>query len=367
MNIDSTSEIEMLINDHTPVAFGVSGGKDSIAAALSTFQYLDSRGHKGTRVLIHSDLGSVEWKESLPKCQELADHLNCELIVVKRKSGDLMDRWESRWASSLRRYINLETVTLVLPWSTPSMRFCTSELKTQIIEAELKRRFKGQVFINVTGVRRDESTARAKGTIASPIKDSRAWSWRPISNWSKSDVFDQIYASGLLPHKAYTDFKMSRVSCMFCIMSNWNDLLAAALQEESHELYRRMVNLEVISTFGFQGNRWLADVAPHLLDDKTQKAVAESKQKAVMRVNLEKSITKEMLYQKGWPVKMLTDEEATILAQVRTQIGNLLGIEVKYTTMDEVHGRYAQLISIKEEKDHKKLEATNRKVSRLVA
>jgi hypothetical protein len=38
----------------------------------------------------------------------------------------MVERWESRWESSVRRYAALETVTLVLPWSTPSMRFCTS-------------------------------------------------------------------------------------------------------------------------------------------------------------------------------------------------------------------------------------------------
>src|SRR5689334_19829780 len=135
MKICSTTEIDALIEIQAPVAIGVSGGKDSQAAALATFDYLNSKGHTGPRILIHSDLGVVEWEDSIAVCKRLAEYLKCELIIVQRKAGDMMDRWESRWESSVRRYTNLETVTLVLPWSTPAMRFCTSELKTHLITA----------------------------------------------------------------------------------------------------------------------------------------------------------------------------------------------------------------------------------------
>ncbi len=112
----STAEIDVLIALNSPIAVGVSGGKDSQAAALATFAYLDSKRHTGPRVLVHADLGMVEWNASLPVCEKLAAHLGAELIVVRRKAGGLMERWEARWQSSLRRYINLETVALVLPW-----------------------------------------------------------------------------------------------------------------------------------------------------------------------------------------------------------------------------------------------------------
>jgi hypothetical protein len=39
--------------DHAPVAIGVSGGKDSSAVATRTFEYLDSFGHRGPRLLVH--------------------------------------------------------------------------------------------------------------------------------------------------------------------------------------------------------------------------------------------------------------------------------------------------------------------------
>jgi hypothetical protein len=93
-------------------------------------EYLDEIRHQGPRVLIHSDLESVEWKDSLPVCERLAKRLGWELIVVRRKAGDMMDRWESRWKNNLARYACLECVKIIiLPWSTPGMRFCTGELK----------------------------------------------------------------------------------------------------------------------------------------------------------------------------------------------------------------------------------------------
>ncbi|WP_207900587.1 hypothetical protein [Shinella sp. JR1-6] len=72
-----------LLKQGAAVAIGVSGGKDSQAAAMATFEYLDRIGHSGPRLLIHADLGSVEWTHSLPTCEHLADRLGAEFVVVQ--------------------------------------------------------------------------------------------------------------------------------------------------------------------------------------------------------------------------------------------------------------------------------------------
>jgi len=158
--IATTPTIDNLLSNHAPVAVGVSGGKDSDAAAFATVEYLDQLGHTGPRVLIHSDLGRTEWSESQPQCERLAARLGLELIVVRREKGDMMDRWLTRWANNCERYCNLECVKLILPWSTAAMRFCTSELKTAIICRELVKRFPGQTILSVAGIRREESDNR---------------------------------------------------------------------------------------------------------------------------------------------------------------------------------------------------------------
>lgn len=340
--IDAT--VDALLSENAPVAIGVSGGKDSQAAALATFRHLDSIGHTGPRILVHADLGSVEWKDSLRICEELANHLQCDLVLVRRKAGGLMERWESRWLSSQTRYETLSTVTLVPCWSTPAMRFCTSEQKTHVIMADLKRRFPGQKIVNVTGVRREESATRARMAVADGDAKGQVWTWRPIIDLTVDEVFAMIDASGLHPHPAYRVFGMTRVSCRWCIMSSMPDMIAATKQAEGHDLYRQMVTLEIDSGFAFQGSRWLGDVAPHILTTNQREGLQLAKQKAVLRKGIESAITKPMLYVKGWPTRMLTDDEADILAGVRREVTGLYGFEPRFLDRDSIHARYAELI-----------------------
>ena len=163
-----TDEIAQLLGKNCVVAVGVSGGKDSQACALAVSRYLDSIGHQGPRVLIHADLGRVEWRDSLPTCERLAAHLGWELMVVRRQAGDMLARWQGRWANNVKRYQELSCVRLILPWSTPSMRFCTSELKVDVITRALKKRFPTHDIVNVAGIRRQESASRKKMPVASP-------------------------------------------------------------------------------------------------------------------------------------------------------------------------------------------------------
>jgi 3'-phosphoadenosine 5'-phosphosulfate sulfotransferase (PAPS reductase)/FAD synthetase len=137
--VETNPEVDALVAAGAPVAIGVSGGKDSCVAAIATVEHLDQVGHTGPRILIHSDLGSVEWRDSLPTCERLAARLGLELVVVRRAAGDMLSRWETRWENSKRRYADLSCVRVILPWSTPAMRFCTSELKSAVIAAESSR------------------------------------------------------------------------------------------------------------------------------------------------------------------------------------------------------------------------------------
>lgn len=111
--------------DHAPVFVGVSGGKDSQALAYRVQAHLDAIGHAGVRALIHADLGRIEWRDSAPVCERLAERLGWELLTVRRPVGDMLDRWRSRWAANVERYRALSCVKLIMPWSSASHRFCT--------------------------------------------------------------------------------------------------------------------------------------------------------------------------------------------------------------------------------------------------
>jgi 3'-phosphoadenosine 5'-phosphosulfate sulfotransferase (PAPS reductase)/FAD synthetase len=342
------------------VAIGVSGGKDSCAVALATTTYLRSVGFAGEIVLIHSDLGKTEWLQSITKCEELAAFLGLELLVVRRKAGGMLERWQGRWDNNVERYCNLECVKLILPWSTASMRFCTSELKTAPICAELAKRYKGKMIINVVGIRREESPNRAKAPISkrntklqrktvSQQTDmaTDGYDWNPIIEWQIGEVFQIIKDNGLELHEAYTKYSMSRVSCAYCILSNQADLTNATTAEQNHDLYREMVDLEIRSTFSFQSGKWLGDVAPHLLDPVKRLDVEVAKAKADVREEVENAIPKDLLYVKGWPHRAPTAEEAFLLARIRERIGQLLDIPVQYTTPETVIARYEELLKLK--------------------
>lgn len=347
-SVASTPDIDALLAADAPVGIGVSGGKDSQAATIATLGHLHAIGHRGPRILIHSDLGEVEWNESIAVCRRLADRFGIEFVVVARKAGGLMQRWERRWELSAQRYRDMESVTLVPCWSTPSMRFCTSELKTHVIVADLMRRFPGQVVVNVTGVRREESAARSRGTIADRAADGRLWTWRPISDWTEAQVFASIRESGLSPHQAYVDFGMSRVSCRFCIMSSLPDLHAAAAVPESHDLFRRMVALETASTFAFQGARWLGDIAPHILSSDEREAFLAAKERASRRMAVEATLPRELLYAKGWPTFVPSVEQARMLGDVRRRVTEIVGLQnVRFLDEDALRERYADLMARK--------------------
>lgn len=345
-----TPEVEAMLSRNAAVAFGVSGGKDGKACALATIEHLDRIGHAGPRLLIHAHLGSVEWEGTTEKCQELADLLGLELVVVERKAGGLMERWQRRWENNVQRYVDLECVKLILPWSTPKMRFCTSELKSAVIASYLKKRFKGQEIINVTGIRREESASRRRSTVSEVStrlsqRKILGMDWRPALDFTKDEVLQLAAAYGIEQHFAYTQYNMSRLSCIYCVMSSEADLQAAASCPANQQIYRTMVGLEAASSFAFQGNRWLGDVAPHLLDETLTMALAKAKEAAQRRQIAEARIPKSLQFDgKGWPSRIPTVGEAEMLAEVRLDVGNAIGLPVRFTTAAAVIERYEQLL-----------------------
>lgn len=366
VEVDAT--ITELLAANEPVAIGVSGGKDSCAAAIATVEYLRAIGHTGPVILVHSDLGdedpalNVEWDDSIATCERLASFLGLELVIARRAAGGMMKRWLKRWDNNVARFASLSCVKIILPWSTPSMRFCTSELKSAPIAAALVKRFPGRRIVSACGVRREEGngrstsartnapTSEANARLVNKRAGTSGVDWNPIAHWTSRDVFAFCASRGFQMHEGYA-LGMSRISCRFCIMQDLNDQRVSASVAANAPIYRTMVALEIASTFGFQGSRWLGDIAPHLLDDVTRAAIADAKRRAAKRVELEARIPKHLLYTKGWPNVMPTETEAELLAEVRREVGAVMGIKVRYTTAAEVLARYAQLMELKRQKE----------------
>src|SRR3546814_356715 len=179
-------------------------------------------------------------------------------------------------------------------------------------------------------------------------------SWNAIIEWKIEEVFDTIAGAGLRLHEAYTKYGASRVSCAYCIMSTEADLRAAAGCEDNHEVYRSMVELEADSTFAFQGNRWLADIAPSLLSDALIERIRQAKLAGIARQQAESRIPKHLLYEKGWPTSIPTLDEARLLADVRREVSAVLGLVPTFIDPIEIQGRYELLLSAKSRKEERK-------------
>lgn len=354
-------EIADLLTANAPVALSTSGGKDSSAMSLAVSSCLDEMGHRGPRILIHSDLGRIEWKQSLPMCRHLADHLGMELVVVRRQAGDLLDRWKVRWSNNCQRYADLQCVKLILPWSTASMLFCRSELKAAIICRDLVERFPGAVIINGSGIRADESATRAKAPIWGPqarltskTYGTTGLDWHPLLSWTLEQVFAYHQLRNYPLHEAYTRFGMSRVSCAFCILAGLADLIASTTCPDNHAIYRELVAIEILSTYSFQETRWLGDIAPHLLSEEMLAGLEEAKRRATLREAAESCIPKHMLYSKGWPTSIPSFDEARLLAEVRATVAQILGLTIRYTDPETIRDRYSELMEEKRKQDEAK-------------
>jgi 3'-phosphoadenosine 5'-phosphosulfate sulfotransferase (PAPS reductase)/FAD synthetase len=356
--VSTTPDVdELLGTTGAVVAIGVSGGKDSCAVAIASVRHLRKIGFAGDIVLIHADLGVTEWKASLPTCQRLAEFLDVELIVTRREKGDMMDRWEQRWADNVARYAALSCVRLILPWSTPDMRFCTSEMKASPICAALVRRFPGRTILSVTGIRRQESSGRAKAPhckpqpkLASVTRKTVGFDLHLILEWSLDDVLGYLAAQGFPLHEAYTVYGASRVSCLWCILATEADHKAAARCDDNHATGRRMVDLEIASTFGFQGTRWLGDTIADVITDQQRADLITTKARAARRIEAEKLIPGHLLYTKGWPTCVPTVAEATGLAWVRQQVAAAVGLTIECVTTGATLDRYEELMEAKRQR-----------------
>lgn len=346
-------EIALRLRNGAVVAYSLSGGKDSSVAAHAVHRYLDSIGHpRSDRIAIHSDLGRIEWWDSHAICEAIADRIEAPLKIVRHSKHDMISRWEQRFENGKRRYENLEVFNLIGPWSSASLRFCTAEMKQQVISPALKKMFSGRTIISVIGVRREESANRASAPVSkveSRWSDARTTllSWNPIVDMTEADVFAYHDDHGIPLHPAYRMWGCSRVSCRFCVLQKQSDQVAAAREPGAPPIYRHLVGLEAASTFSFQPTRWLGDVAPHLLASEEARSLARGKERAVERRDLEGAMPKGLRYVAGWPLRAPTPEEAVQVVRAREIILGHHGLNVLYPTPRSVIDRFEELMAMK--------------------
>jgi 3'-phosphoadenosine 5'-phosphosulfate sulfotransferase (PAPS reductase)/FAD synthetase len=248
-----------------------SAGKDSLAM-LDVVAGLAREAEVLDRlVVVHADLGRVEWKGTRELAARQAALYGARFEVVTRPQGDLIDHIRAR-----KRFPG--------PGLT---RYCTSDHKRGPIftlytrlAKELGRRGRPARILECMGLRAEESPARAKQISFRRREDASNGrrlvdAWLPIHAWSTPAVWDHIRGKGLPYHPAY-DLGMPRLSCCFCIYSPRAALMLAG--KHNPELLAEYVALEAEIGHSFQhsGKRRLpiADVKAAL--DRGEEAGKEA-------------------------------------------------------------------------------------------
>lgn len=201
-----------------------SGGKDSQAMNIFLHDHVPA----SQIVLIHAHLPEVEWEGTEEHVRRYP--MGSEVYVVQ--AGKTF----------------LQMVEHRQKFPSAQQRQCTSDLKRAPIQKFIRNYMKERgltLAVNCMGLRAQESTSRAKQdpfrlNNSLSVAGRTVYDWLPIHDWKVEDVWASIERAGQTRHWAY-DHGMSRLSCVFCIMSKQSDLkIAAALNPELYARYNEV-------------------------------------------------------------------------------------------------------------------------------
>ena len=236
------------LGDWDLIVINSSAGKDSQALLSHMVKAADAQGVLDRVVVVHADLGRVEWAgtKALVYTQAAAYGLDGRTFDVARPQGDLIQQIKDR-AAMLERTGRKGTPA----WPDSKNRYCTSDQKRgqcakvlTLLVDEIRRSglaidTTGPVRVmNCLGFRAQESRARAK---RAPLEWNGAasngkrhvWNCHPILAWSEAEVHARIDASNVPSHPAYhlggkRWGGMPRLSCVFCVFAPKSALVIAA-------------------------------------------------------------------------------------------------------------------------------------------
>jgi 3'-phosphoadenosine 5'-phosphosulfate sulfotransferase (PAPS reductase)/FAD synthetase len=214
------------LRDYDLILVNSSAGKDSQASLDVIATLARRRGVLDRVVVVHADLGDVEWDGVPELAAEQAAHYGGLRFEIVSRPETILERVETRGM-----------------WPDAARRWCTSDYKRGPIRTVLTKlvrelRESGQVVdwpvnvLNVLGYRAEESPARARRTPYAPNGPAsngrrRVDDWYPIHTWTEGMVWARIRQSGVRHHWAY-DAGMSRLSCRLCVISSRDDLILSA-------------------------------------------------------------------------------------------------------------------------------------------
>lgn len=279
--------------DYDLIVLNSSAGKDSQVMIDYMIELADAQDYPREKlVVVHADLGRVEWKGTKELALEQAEHYGLRFEVEHRTQGDLLDHIKERgkFPDKARRYCTSDhkraQIGKVLTKLANEIRSAdpvtfNRGYTTEIDEEGNKvRKQKGRPvkILSALGIRADESPDRSKMASFSHNKyhtggfAKQVWNWFPIFNWTLEQVWDRIKASGVRHHYAY-DLGMPRLSCVFCVFAPKKALMIAG--RENPELLDKYVEVEAEIGHDFRHGFKIATIKEALENDDTELVGAE--------------------------------------------------------------------------------------------
>jgi 3'-phosphoadenosine 5'-phosphosulfate sulfotransferase (PAPS reductase)/FAD synthetase len=226
----------------------LSGGKDSTALLLLALErktpnlqavFADT-GHEHPETYAYVQrLSETVYPVRIVRA-DFADKVNAKRARLQSYLDGKEDRFSKGWErDALERAVKalhptgnpfLDLCLWKGRFPSTKARFCSEELKqipinTQVVGPLLDA---GHDVMSWQGVRADESASRAllgEINIAKLHENgARCWNYRPILQWTVTDVFAMHDKYGIERNPLYTQ-GMSRVGCMPCIHARKNELL----------------------------------------------------------------------------------------------------------------------------------------------
>lgn len=243
-----------------------SAGKDSQAMLDYLHERASLEGVLPRVVVVHADLGRVEWEGTRELAQAQAECYGLRFEVVERPQGDLLAHIEKhgRFPDKARRYCTSDH-------KTHQVYRLLTQLAADWRESQPEEAKKRPCrILNCLGMRADESNDRKKMAALEPDRPAsngrrEVTRWLPIHDWSVEQVWARINASQSagLAHYCYA-LGMSRASCCFCILSSRKDLEISA--RHNPQLLAEYVRVEAKIEHRFRVDLSMAEL---------QKAVAK--------------------------------------------------------------------------------------------
>ena len=225
----------MTTYDGCEIVVSVSGGKDSTAMCLNLLEqgYSTSDFRRVFSDTGWENVATYQYIEELEKTIGKIEIVRAETPIPEEHKDFILEIENELGFESpmIRRMVKYHF------FPNRFQKWCTTDLKIKPI----KKLFDtiDDNFINLVGIRKEESPRRSKMTEWEYNDYFDCWVHRPLIDWTEQDVIDIHHRFNLIPNRLYLNGS-SRVGCYPCINSRKKEI--NLLDKNRIDIIRKLEN-----------------------------------------------------------------------------------------------------------------------------